>query len=552
MSKNYLEDLFIEEVKGALNNGVTEEFVKEKILEAQLGGGDGPVDLSAYAKQEEVTQLKSDLGEFLYELEPTSSSANSIRVDIYDNYVKGSKVYVRIVSISGGTALKGNIYGFYEDGTYDMLKGEVQVGGDNLITLEQNYVRLRVYMNVRDRDSDLVGVCVVINGSRDNIATETLKIRELINKHEVDYENLHGEVVHTPVNLYAGEYIPNGYYDTDGTWVDNANYKMLKLTNGTVKDGDTITFSSGFAFYQDQYRFDILHENGRYVKYFAKDSYGDGTITLKDVGSENFKLLMRVRTNQDDSKFVAVTDGYLEEVTTVKILEDKFNKEFNQLKSLKGKKINCLGDSFTAPAYSWCSVLEKRTGCECNNYGSSSSRISIDTTKNLGELDENGNPIDSVVESFLNRYDEMDSNADVTIIFGGINDANSIYYNDLSLGDMNSELNNTTFYGALRLLIENIKSYMPGKKIIGVIPPDFQPTIYYSALDDVRTACRTIYEFYGIPYADLKKDCQEMYEDEYNNAHYRKVNENNWHPSELGQIAISEVIQGTLEKYIKV
>lgn len=63
INNNYLKDLFIDEVKGALHDDcVTEEKVEEKIRQAQLGG-EGEVDLSMYAKAAEVTQLKSDFAE---------------------------------------------------------------------------------------------------------------------------------------------------------------------------------------------------------------------------------------------------------------------------------------------------------------------------------------------------------------------------------------------------------------------------------------------------------------------------------------------------------
>lgn len=63
INNNYLKDLFIDEVKGALHDDcISEEKVEEKIRQAQIGG-DGEVDLSMYAKATEVAQLKSDLNE---------------------------------------------------------------------------------------------------------------------------------------------------------------------------------------------------------------------------------------------------------------------------------------------------------------------------------------------------------------------------------------------------------------------------------------------------------------------------------------------------------
>ena len=207
-----------------------------------------------------------------------------------------------------------------------------------------------------------------------------------------------------------------------------------------------------------------------------------------------------------------------------------------------GKTINCLGDSFTEPSNAWHKFLEKRMGLKCNNYGKGSSRITIDSDN---------------IKSFLNRYQDMDATADATIIFGGINDSRSMYVDGVNptidLGSMDSPLDNTSFYGGLRLLIESIKNYMPGKKIIGVIPPDFQQNAgYTTTLPLVQSACREIYEHYGIPYADLKKECQEMYIDNYNFMTYRQGALNDYHPSEVGHNAISEIIQCVIEKVLKV
>ncbi|HAE24043.1 MAG TPA: hypothetical protein DCG33_01775 [Prevotellaceae bacterium] len=487
-----------------------------------------------------VEDLKNAISKFVFDMAPWSSSSGSVVKDITGPFASGTTIYARFVSVSGGTPGKGNIYGI-ADGVTTTLQYDCVIGEDYVITLPNAFEKIRLYLNVSNRPETLTGVSVFMDGSKLDIPAEMVRIRKIIDDHLTDYDALYDEVNHVPMNLYKGEYKANGYYDTDGTWVSNNNYKMLKLNNGTLHEGDVITFSHGFPFYQNQFRFDVLSAGGAYIKYIAGtyDGDKDGQITLTGVGADGFKLLMRVKTSQDASTFVAVTDGYLTEVSNFKVLSDEFSNQIAVLNPLKNKVINCLGDSFTASPSntSWCGKLAERVGCVCNNYGVSSSRISVDSGDVL---------------SFLNRYNTMDTSADITVIFGGINDANSIYFGDVSLGSMESALDNTTFYGALRLLIEDIKAYMPGKKIIGVIPPDFEPTVYYGALGDVQNACREVYEYYQIPYADLKKECQEMFEDSYNNVTYRQVNNNNnWHPSTRGHIAISEVIEGTLEMYIK-
>lgn len=351
-----------------------------------------------------------------------------------------------------------------------------------------------------------------------------------INQKLTDVSTIKDSLTRQPNNLYMGKIQEGGYY-SNGVWKENAAFKMAILPVGAVKNGDTITFPSGYYYSGTSYLFDFFKADGTWITNRNIETYGPITVRLTDEEvAEGFYAAMRIRTTQDHTKLVIVNDGIIEPMPYFDYLQRVSNP-------LRGKTFNCIGDSFTEPVTSWCKQLADRVGCICNNYGLANSRVSIDS--DLG------------VPSFLKRYSEMDTSADATIIFGGINDAGSIETDKLALGDINSELNNKTFYGALKLLITNIKQLMPGKKIIGVIPPDFSPQ-HDNALPKVQVACREIYELFSIPYADLKKDCQEMYRDDYNNATYRRVSNDDYHPSVLGQVAISEVIQGTLEKYIKV
>lgn len=362
---------------------------------------------------------------------------------------------------------------------------------------------------------------------------EGLPIGGASKKLKEDLAALEQKVVRKANNLYQGEILEGGYYGNDGTWTENATYKMAILPVGAVKNKDVLTFSKEFAYYNTSYMFSVLRADGTFVRYHSINQYGTVTINVDNYDvSGGFYVAMRIKASQDHTKLVIVNDGILDDMTYCDLLGKITNP-------LKGKVLNCLGDSFTAPAQSWAYYLAERTGCICNNYGVASSRVSVDSP--------------SGVVSFLNRYQEMDTNADATIIFGGINDAGAITATDITLGTLQSEPDTTTFYGALKLLITNIKAHMPGKKIIGVVPPDFAPNSnYINTLPKVQQACREVYRSFGIPYVDLKYHCQEMYEDEYNNQTYRKVASDDYHPSLLGHIAISEAIQGGLERYIKV
>lgn len=358
------------------------------------------------------------------------------------------------------------------------------------------------------------------------------------NEYEVADEKARDALFNTAENIYKGAIKEGGYYQDD-VWVESAGHKCAILPLDSVKNGDILTYSPEFSYYKGQFRFDAFSADGTWIKKLY-NGY-DNTFTVEGVDAESFYIVMRILTRHDESELKIVIGNTLEPEDNIQLLFEKTKEIEDKLAEgvFYGKMFNCLGDSFTAPETAWHSFIAERTGAICNNYGVASSRVTIDVND---------------IESFLNRYADMDTTADVTIIFGGINDSRSMY-NDgvnptIELGDMSSPLNNSTFYGGLRLLIESIKSFMPSKKIIGIIPPDFEQTEPYLVnLPLVQEACRKVYEHYGIPYADLKKNCQEMYIDEYNLNTYRKGN--NYHPSTAGHEAISEIIQGLLQNVLK-
>lgn len=90
--------------------------------------------------------------------------------------------------------------------------------------------------------------------------------------------------------------------------------------------------------------------------------------------------------------------------------------------NLQGKKIIFLGDSITegagtsAPAHIYLNVLARGAGlAEARNYGIGGTRIARQTRSlaNLEYLDE---------LDFCKRFDKMDDDADIVVVFGGTND----------------------------------------------------------------------------------------------------------------------------------
>lgn len=130
---------------------------------------------------------------------------------------------------------------------------------------------------------------------------------------------------------------------------------------------------------------------------------------------------------------------------------------------LKNKKILFLGDSITegvgASSTEKCyvSVFGKLSGAEVKNYGIGGTRIAKQSKISLSEESD---------RDFMSRVDEMDSEADVVVVFGGTNDFG---HGDSTIGDFSSR-DECTFYGALHILCTSLINKYPKTDIIFMTP----------------------------------------------------------------------------------
>lgn len=130
---------------------------------------------------------------------------------------------------------------------------------------------------------------------------------------------------------------------------------------------------------------------------------------------------------------------------------------------LKNKKILFLGDSITegvgasSPEKCYLSVFGKLFGAEVKNYGIGGTRIAKQSKISLSEESD---------RDFMSRVDEMDSEADVVVVFGGTNDFG---HGDSTIGDFSSR-DECTFYGALHILCTSLINKYPKADIIFMTP----------------------------------------------------------------------------------
>lgn len=164
------------------------------------------------------------------------------------------------------------------------------------------------------------------------------------------------------------------------------------------------------------------------------------------------------------------------------------------------KKVNILGDSVTVgyglespSTESFSYLIKQKLGFSIvRNYGYSGTLM----TKQANHAN-----------SFVERYHTMDNDADLIIVFGGINDFG---FGAGALGEPNSE-DITTVHGALNELITGLQSKYLGKEIVFITPynliwgglsSDLPNTAGYT-LKDYRNAILNRCQYHGVPVIDM-------------------------------------------------
>ncbi len=177
---------------------------------------------------------------------------------------------------------------------------------------------------------------------------------------------------------------------------------------------------------------------------------------------------------------------------------------------LKGLRINFLGDSITQGVGAssedtvYHAVLKREAGlAQARNYGISATRFAI-------QKGTEKRPKDDYVDinSFCERFEKMDDDADVVVVFGGTNDYG---HGDAPLGSFDDRTPDT-FYGACHYLFSGLIRKYLGKPIVIMTPlhrineleiPDIKMPGDYGNLKAYTNIIREVAEFYSLPVLDL-------------------------------------------------
>lgn len=213
---------------------------------------------------------------------------------------------------------------------------------------------------------------------------------------------------------------------------------------------------------------------------------------------------------------------------------------------LRGKRIVFLGDSITE-GYGTSSVdnvywkvLERNTGAHCFGYGIGGTRIA---RQQKPESLANDN-------WFGSRVDSMIPDADIVIVFGGIND----FCTGEALLGTQADRTEDTFCGALHVLMEKLINRYPSATIIFMTPMHgghLEDDITYNSAGSPRFGNLQMYvdavieaaAYYSIPVLDMYRTGGIIPRIE---VVRQKFVPDGIHPNDAGQARIAQRLQGFL------
>lgn len=279
--------------------------------------------------------------------------------------------------------------------------------------------------------------------------------------------------------------------------IDTVNKKLITGPTTYINVGNNLQYNIG----NKEYTITDIITNGGWC-YYHPD-----TDTIDITPSDNAIFIGAIWQNGSKIDLFMNTGSTL----LVNGLPYKLDSEYSN------KKVLCLGDSMTAGVgtttiyYDYLKILLGKITPYAYGVGGSS------ITPKQGDY-----PSWDTAQSFLERYNNMQNDGDVIIVFGGVND----WVTGRNLGNINST-DTYTFYGAMKSLCEGLITKYPNKQIVfftspqndyvnrtASIPSDSE---YYGNTDgynrqglklqDYTKAMVEVCDIYGIPCERLDTKC---------------------------------------------
>lgn len=272
--------------------------------------------------------------------------------------------------------------------------------------------------------------------------------------------------------------------------------------------------------------------NGTYQTLFEDIDVSAGSVTLR----------FRAKTN--DAGIIYIADLTTIESAKASPIPLPYFDMYDVNNPLYGKTINVLADSMGSLDYAtpnFWQLIAAKYGCTINNYALSGTCIAYDSVRDP-----------QFGDCFARRYVNMTNDADIVLIIGGTNDYNCPRGNWTDAVD-------TTFFGALNILLDGLCDKYPGKLIIFLTMPQQQNEYATNTIDPLATliAKPATGQMSSQERAvAIKKKCEQkaIYcVDVYNQSGINGADTgkvyyyDSIHPSVLGHLKIAELLEDVLQ-----
>ena len=408
--------------------------------------------------------------------------------------------YIACIACFSGTeyvhdvSLKGEAYTAFSSGTFTVpenIDGVSFVSYVDTVTAKSLEVTLTLIETKCDENESNIK----------SLISENQEIKKQIKNVTEDVAEIYDVTNYTTKNGFS---VTGYYYDKNGKLNPASNMsttgiinvplgiKSIEYTAMRNIDIPTILF------------FDANMEIVGTVIASTAPVYGDTTYSgYADIPSDAVYMEFSANNTTDDAKIVVTFSMVENNHKRIEILEKD---------PLARLKITCTGNSITAathsvPGHGYVEQIADAHG------------MTVDNHAIWGAIIPQGHPRanDDITDigCIHDTLDNMEADADIVIMSGSINDCE--YYSDASFlgeitGDFASELNLTTFYGALESMCKKALQKWAGKPIIYVIEHrmTLDNTTYGQYYLKLHEAIVKVMNKWGISIVDLFNDCPSL------------------------------------------
>lgn len=414
--------------------------------------------------------------------------------------------YIACIACFSGTnyvhdvSLKGEAYTAFSSGTFTVPEN---IDGVSFVSYVDDYSSKRIAVTLTLIETK----CDENESKIESLISENQEIKKQIKNVTEDVADVYKLTNYIPTDGLA---VVGKYYDINGTLQPASNMS----TTGIIEVPAGIK-----NIYYNAYRNIEIPT----MLFFDADMQIVGTViaaTAPVYGDTTYSGYAEIPST---AKYMEASMSNTMADQIVTVIYSKVDNNLERIKKLEkdplaGLKITCTGNSITAathsvPGHGYVEQIADAHGMTVDNHAIWGAIIPQGHPRASGDITDIGCIHDTL--------DNMEADADIVIMSGSINDCE--YYQDTNFlgeitGDFSSELDSTTFYGALENMCKKALQKWSGKPIIYVIEHrmTLDNTTYGQYYLKLHEAIVKVMNKWGISIVDLFNDCPSLnYNDGY-------------------------------------